>query len=256
MVSPPSLSISPVYDLMTSSHHPPPPSQLSGPADFEDIFRRARSESRVILTTSKNLIVRSACPEAVLVNQSNLELSLLGILDRYDIELDREKFLTVCGKCGGNIITCEGEMYREIIRKKHSIIENRKIGGLTEEEGESLKKGRVEGEDVRGEEEYEQETKANEEMTICGARCQVPNGCDAGSSEEAIPWVPRDREIFMCESCCQVQCTHNHLPHPSHPHPSPIPLLDLLCGSLTGGMNKRNRLLHERWFLLIISTMS
>jgi hypothetical protein len=170
------------------------------------------------------------------------------ILDRYNIELDREKFLTVCGKCGGNIITCEGEIYREIVRKKKSIIENRKLGiketseevegnsrddsltsvpvpvGATEaqeeteekEEGD-LKKNQNQSESQQSESDMEQEMEMGNEdesqtnlnrnqMRICGAVCQVKKGCEAtdGVDEEGIHWVPRDREIFMCESCCQV----------------------------------------------------
>jgi hypothetical protein len=188
-------------------------------------------------------------------------------LDRYNIDLDREKFLTVCGKCGGNIITCEGEIYREIVRKKKSIIENRKIGMKeNSEEGadtvpdehqveQELREERRGGEEEEKEASVKkspghlvEELEVNEQMTICGASCQVKNGREGASSEEGIHWVPRDREIFMCESCCQVflllpESTSSYLP------------MVFLFASHTGGMNKRNHLLPEPWFLLIIFTM-
>ena len=70
---------------------------------INQFFERARKERRVILTTSKTLRERSACPQSHLVYSNDMELSLAEIFYEYNLTLSRDSFLTVCGKCGGAI---------------------------------------------------------------------------------------------------------------------------------------------------------
>ncbi|CAE7502857.1 unnamed protein product, partial [Symbiodinium microadriaticum] len=125
-------------------------STKAGSRVYDHIFAQATAEKRVILTTSKGLRMRAACPESMLVNAhgQSLQDSLVALFERYRLPLDREKFLTVCGKCGGGIVACEGDEYRQIVLEARP--------GAAESEG------------------------------------------DVG-----IPWVPEDRQIFMCKVCYQ-----------------------------------------------------
>lgn len=75
-------------------------------------FQRARREKRVILTSSKSLLARSICPPSFYVNYNNFEQALVHIYAEYGLDLSRERFLTVCGKCGGEIEEVEGCDYR------------------------------------------------------------------------------------------------------------------------------------------------
>eukprot|EP01031_Cornospumella_fuschlensis_P032546 gene32546-39352_t len=68
-----------------------------------EFFARARREGRVILTSSPSLIHRSTCPPAFLVKPDNLHKGLIDIYREFQLELSVDKFLTVCGKCGGGI---------------------------------------------------------------------------------------------------------------------------------------------------------
>ena len=70
----------------------------------------------------------------------SLQDSLVELFQRYDLPLNKEKILTVCGKCGGEIVTCESDEY-----VRHA-------------------------------------------------------SCRQGD----IPWVPTDRQLFMCKECYQV----------------------------------------------------
>lgn len=112
---------------------------------YDHIFSQAKREKRVILTTSKGMRARAACPESMLVTGqgTNLEESLVELFERYRLPLDRDKFLTVCGKCGGGVVACEGAQYREIVTA-------------------------------------------------------------GGEKDTEVPWVPEDRQIFMCKDCYQV----------------------------------------------------
>ena len=73
---------------------------------FDEIFGRARREKRVILTTSKTMRERTACPPSFLVSTQNLEQGLVEVIREHGLTLDQDKFLTVCGKCGGEIESC------------------------------------------------------------------------------------------------------------------------------------------------------
>lgn len=66
-------------------------------------FKRASDEQRVILTSSRGLRERSACPPSFFVRSNDLEKALISIYREFGLELDQERFLTVCGKCGGEI---------------------------------------------------------------------------------------------------------------------------------------------------------
>ena len=73
---------------------------------FDHIFGRARDEQRVILTTSKTMRERSMCPPSFFVSTKNLEAALIDVCREYGLSLNQDKFLTVCGKCGGAIEAC------------------------------------------------------------------------------------------------------------------------------------------------------
>lgn len=66
-------------------------------------FARAKAEKRVILTTSKTLIARSSCPPSYYVQANKLEEAMVDIYREFGLDLRKERFLTVCGKCGGEI---------------------------------------------------------------------------------------------------------------------------------------------------------
>eukprot|EP00599_Poterioochromonas_sp_BG-1_P002392 CAMPEP_0173149572 /NCGR_PEP_ID=MMETSP1105-20130129/10404_1 /TAXON_ID=2985 /ORGANISM="Ochromonas sp., Strain BG-1" /LENGTH=579 /DNA_ID=CAMNT_0014064461 /DNA_START=323 /DNA_END=2062 /DNA_ORIENTATION=- len=81
-------------------------------SSIQSFFQRARMEKRVILTSSKSLLDRSNCPPSFYVNANNIEKALVHIYAEYGLDLNRERFLTVCGKCGGEIEEVEGCDYR------------------------------------------------------------------------------------------------------------------------------------------------
>ncbi len=70
---------------------------------MQAFFDRARNEKRVILTSSRLLRERANCPQSFFVNPSKVIDGLVDIFREFGLELNRDKFLTVCGKCGGDI---------------------------------------------------------------------------------------------------------------------------------------------------------
>jgi uncharacterized protein with PIN domain len=66
-------------------------------------FERARQEKRVILTNSKTLRERSMCPQSFFIPPCTPEHALVLLYQHYRLSLDSSRFLTVCGKCGGEI---------------------------------------------------------------------------------------------------------------------------------------------------------
>lgn len=73
---------------------------------FEAFFEKAKQEKRIVLTTSKQMVERANCPPCLLVPSSqlgNLEVVLAEVVRKFSLTLDPDKFLTVCGKCGGEI---------------------------------------------------------------------------------------------------------------------------------------------------------
>jgi uncharacterized protein with PIN domain len=81
----------------------PAPRQAPDVLDYTLLFGTARAEKRVLLTSSKNVRERAACPPSHLVNTNNFEAALVAIVTKYGLDVREEKFLTVCGKCGGKI---------------------------------------------------------------------------------------------------------------------------------------------------------
>eukprot|EP01035_Chromulina_nebulosa_P019064 gene19064-24886_t len=75
--------------------------------EYKDFFNRAKLENRIILTTSRQMRERTSCPRSTFVSTNNLEDALVNICKEYNIILDKEKLLTVCGKCGGEIESCD-----------------------------------------------------------------------------------------------------------------------------------------------------
>ena len=54
---------------------------------INNFFNRARKERRVILTSSKSLRERSACPPSYFVRPNELERALINIYREFDLEL-------------------------------------------------------------------------------------------------------------------------------------------------------------------------
>lgn len=71
--------------------------------NYQLLFNQALEERRVILTTSRIMREISSCPQSMMINTRNLDQALLEICEEYEIELKPDRFLTVCGKCGGSI---------------------------------------------------------------------------------------------------------------------------------------------------------
>ena len=72
-------------------------------ANFEPLFTRAQQEQRVILTSSRKVQERSACPQSYFVATANFEASLVSLVQEFNLTVNEKTFLTVCGKCGGKI---------------------------------------------------------------------------------------------------------------------------------------------------------
>lgn len=73
---------------------------------FEAFFERAKNEKRIVLTTSKQMVERANCPPCLLIPSTklgHLEIALADVCRHFSLTLDPDRFLTVCGKCGGEI---------------------------------------------------------------------------------------------------------------------------------------------------------
>ena len=82
------------------------------------VFNRAKEENRILLTSSKTLRARVNCPQSMYVKTGNdLVLSLVDILTQCNLKLDSSKFLTVCGKCGGDIDIIDDQVRVELASK-------------------------------------------------------------------------------------------------------------------------------------------
>ncbi len=66
-------------------------------------FARAEREKRVILTTSRSLRERASCPKSFFIQAQKLEQGLIDIAVNFGLNLSRDRFLTVCGKCGDDV---------------------------------------------------------------------------------------------------------------------------------------------------------
>lgn len=71
--------------------------------DFTMLFAQARTEKRIILTSSRSMRERASCPQSMLVKTVQLENELSRICREFEIKICEKRFLTVCGKCGGGI---------------------------------------------------------------------------------------------------------------------------------------------------------
>jgi uncharacterized protein with PIN domain len=149
--------------------------------EYSEIFERATRERRVILTTSKNMRLRAACPESMLIDSQNLEKSLVDIVKNYKIPLRRENFLTVCGKCGGAVVEITPEEY---------VAASRQYTARHEQQGT---KPHI----------LRSSYRKNKSLSCS----KGGKGC--GGGEEGELWVPRDRPIFMCVECTQVKWRRN-----------------------------------------------
>jgi hypothetical protein len=89
--------------------------------DYTDFFARAKRENRVILTTSRTMRQRAACPRSTLVNTLRLEDSLVEICQEYSITLDRERILTgsflISPQLSTNLTTSPHHSMREVWRR-------------------------------------------------------------------------------------------------------------------------------------------
>jgi uncharacterized protein with PIN domain len=88
---------------------------------FEPLFDMARNERRVILTSSTAVRAMSACPQSHLVKLvkshqgvGSVELALIDVVRSFKLDIKESAFLTVCGKCGGEINTLE-EVRRALV---------------------------------------------------------------------------------------------------------------------------------------------
>ena len=73
-----------------------------------ELFDTAFRENRILLTSSRRMLALSKCPRSFYVSTStSLEQVLLEICRTHQVILNPEKFLTVCGKCNGEIEECE-----------------------------------------------------------------------------------------------------------------------------------------------------
>ena len=65
--------------------------------DFSFFFGQARTENRLIITSSKSMVERAACPEAYIVETKDMMGALVDICMHYRIPISEEQLLTVCG---------------------------------------------------------------------------------------------------------------------------------------------------------------
>lgn len=86
--------------------------ESAGKAGVDSLFDRARREERVLVTTSTTMVKRATSPESFLIKpgkMAQLENCLAELLNHYSVRLEERKFLTMCGKCGGQITKGTGD---------------------------------------------------------------------------------------------------------------------------------------------------
>lgn len=71
---------------------------------YDNFFNQAKKDKRVILTTSRGMRLRSNCPRSSFISTDDLELSLVNLYREYDLTRCSSKILSLCSKCGGNIV--------------------------------------------------------------------------------------------------------------------------------------------------------
>ena len=72
-------------------------------SSIQAFFARAVREQRVILTTSKALRERASCPPSYYIDPKQLTQGLKALIKLFDLRIARDRFLTVCGRCGDDI---------------------------------------------------------------------------------------------------------------------------------------------------------
>ena len=75
--------------------------------DFSMLFEQARAERRVLLTSSRAIRERAACPPSHHVDTGNFEASLKTIVSKFQLEIREDGLMTMCALCGGRIDTLE-----------------------------------------------------------------------------------------------------------------------------------------------------
>lgn len=92
------------------------------------LFNRAKEENRILLTSSKTLRARVNCPQSMYIKTgTDLVPSLVDIFTQCNLKLDASKFLTVCGKCGGEIDIIDDQVRAELISKKVFVPEDKTV---------------------------------------------------------------------------------------------------------------------------------
>ena len=69
--------------------------------DFSALFDKARKENRILITSSRSMVERAACPDHYFVHTKDLMSSLVDLIVNFNLEVTEDTLLTVCGKCGG-----------------------------------------------------------------------------------------------------------------------------------------------------------
>jgi mRNA deadenylase 3'-5' endonuclease subunit Ccr4/uncharacterized protein with PIN domain len=87
--------------------------------NFLPLFSLARSECRIILTSSRKLTERANCPLCFYVKTTNFEAALAEIVRTFEVEISEHSLLTVCGKCGGKITKSTREKIRAAFEKQY-----------------------------------------------------------------------------------------------------------------------------------------
>lgn len=78
--------------------------RLTKATQVNAFFDCAVREHRVLLTTSKSLLERNTCPRhSRYVDPAKQPQELIALFQEYNLHLSRDRFLTVCGKCGAEI---------------------------------------------------------------------------------------------------------------------------------------------------------
>ena len=75
--------------------------------DFNLLFDMARSEKRVLLTSSKSTRERASCPQSHYISTHDFEEALTSVVIKFKLDIREENFLTVCSLCGGQIETLD-----------------------------------------------------------------------------------------------------------------------------------------------------
>ena len=174
--------------------------------DYSLLFDTARTERRVLLTSSKNVRERAACPPSHLVNTGNFEAALVTIVSKYGLDIREDKFLTVCGKCGGKIAGLAdvrnevqreaAEIGKEVGSKRDADLEDTEGAAVCHyyqlnacREGDSCKYLHIEG---------------GEGLTGAASPPTPLASSEKGKIGSDLTYIPPDKPIFACTECHQI----------------------------------------------------